>query len=129
MNDRQNIDYHIGGRLRLLRERLNLSEMELADRLAVDPSELLAYERGDRRIATPLLLELATILMVHITYFFVDDAVDPHKPNNSQERFSNQRVGAAEYSRLLVAFDAITSLHDRQMLVEFAEALTRGQPH
>jgi len=49
----------IGGRVRLVRERANLTQRELARRLSVSPSYLSAVERGEDKINVDIIIGLA----------------------------------------------------------------------
>ena len=48
--------------LRRRRERLGISQRDLADRLGVDQSSVAKWETGDRKPSGPLLIELMDLL-------------------------------------------------------------------
>ena len=64
------VDVHIGGRARIRRSSLGISEHELSNLLELDRSTLAAYEAGAQRINANLLLRIAKVLDVRPGYFF-----------------------------------------------------------
>lgn len=64
------VDLHIGGRLRLRRQALGLTQEQLAERLHVTSQQVQKYEKGLNRISASRLLDLASMLDVPIKYFF-----------------------------------------------------------
>lgn len=63
----------IGDRIRAARERLNLSQEDLALRLGKTQNAISLYERGLRAIHLSEIDGLAKALEVPISYFFGDD--------------------------------------------------------
>jgi transcriptional regulator with XRE-family HTH domain len=73
------IDLHIGQRLRNRRWLMNWTQQELANAVGIRFQQIQKYEKGDNRICSSRLWELARALEVPVTYFFegLDDrAVD-----------------------------------------------------
>jgi transcriptional regulator with XRE-family HTH domain len=62
-----------GARIRLARERLGLSQEDLASRIQRDQRAVSEYEHGKRRIAATDLPRLAAALEVPVLYFFEGD--------------------------------------------------------
>ena len=62
-----------GDRLRKARERLALTQEELAIRLGKNQNAISAYEKGRRAIRITELPRLAETLKVPIAYFFVEE--------------------------------------------------------
>ena len=75
------IDVHVGGRVRLRRMLLGMSQEKLGDSLGVTFQQVQKYEKGTNRIYASRLYQLAGILDVPITFFFEElisaPAVDP----------------------------------------------------
>ena len=61
---------HIGGRMRLRRTMLGLSQESLGDSLGLTFQQVQKYERGANRIGAGRLLQLANVLGVSISYFY-----------------------------------------------------------
>jgi ribosome-binding protein aMBF1 (putative translation factor) len=60
----------IGKHIAVRRSLCGLSKQQLAARMGVDPMEVEAYERGERRINCKLLLETAKQLKATPRFFF-----------------------------------------------------------
>src|ERR1044072_8104029 len=71
------IDVHVGGRVRLRRTLLGLSQEKLSDALCLTFQEVQKYGRGVNRIGASRLFDLSRLLDVPIGFFFDDmpDAV------------------------------------------------------
>ena len=64
------IDVHVGGRVRLRRVHLGLSQAKLAAALGLTFQQIQKYERGVNRISASKLFELAQLLEVPVSFFF-----------------------------------------------------------
>lgn len=64
------IDGHVGGRVKLRRMMLGLSQQTLARSLRVSYQQMQKNERGTNRIASSRLFELSLALDVPIQFFF-----------------------------------------------------------
>ena len=70
------IDVHVGGRVRLRRVMLGLSQDALAGRLGITFQQVQKYERGANRMGSSRLYDIAVALDVSVTYFFDDMSDD-----------------------------------------------------
>ena len=66
------IDIHVGKRLRLRRNMLNISLSDLADRLGVSYQQIQHYEKGTNRITASRLWDLSQVLSTDVRFFFDD---------------------------------------------------------
>jgi transcriptional regulator with XRE-family HTH domain len=64
------IDRHIGSRVRARRIMLGMSQERLADALGLTFQQVQKYEKGVNRIGASRLLQIAGILDVSIEFFF-----------------------------------------------------------
>ncbi|WP_239467810.1 helix-turn-helix domain-containing protein [Microvirga arvi] len=64
------IDKHIGSRVRARRIMLGMSQEKLADALGLTFQQVQKYEKGVNRIGASRLLHIASILDVSIEFFF-----------------------------------------------------------
>ena len=64
------IDIHVGGRLKLRRTLLGISQEKLAESVAITFQQIQKYERGINRIGASRLYDLASVLDVSVGYFF-----------------------------------------------------------
>lgn len=60
----------LGERIRLARERLGISQNELANRVSKDQKAISEYENGKRKLAVTDLVDMARVLEVPILFFF-----------------------------------------------------------
>ena len=70
------VDVHVGGRVRLRRTLLGLSQSALGDALGLTFQQVQKYERGANRISASKLWRLSQVLEVPVSFFFDDIAVD-----------------------------------------------------
>ena len=64
------IDVHVGGRIRLRRTLLGISQARLAEAIGLTFQQIQKYERGINRVSSSRLVDLANALDVAIPYFF-----------------------------------------------------------
>ena len=64
------MDVHVGQRLRVRRALLGLSQEKLAESIGLTFQQIQKYERGTNRISAGRLFELSKILDVPVSYFF-----------------------------------------------------------
>lgn len=70
------VDIHVGGRLRLRRKMLGVSQETLADALKLTFQQIQRYERGANRVSASKLYEIAKTLHIPVSFFF-DGLADP----------------------------------------------------
>jgi transcriptional regulator with XRE-family HTH domain len=66
----QDIDRHVGARVRERRIMLGLTQQQLADLIGVTYQQAHKYERGINRVSAGRLYEIASVLSVPVGYFF-----------------------------------------------------------
>lgn len=69
-NDAHPIDIYVGGRMRLRRIQLGLSQSALASKIGVSFQAVQKYESGDIRISASRLYDVAQVLEVSPAFFF-----------------------------------------------------------
>jgi transcriptional regulator with XRE-family HTH domain len=70
------VDLHVGGRVRMRRKLLGVSQEQLADALGLTFQQVQKYERGANRVSASKLYEIAKTLQVPVSFFF-DGLADP----------------------------------------------------
>jgi transcriptional regulator with XRE-family HTH domain len=68
----QDVDRHVGARMRARRIMLGLTQQQLADLIGVTYQQAHKYERGINRMAAGRLYKVAQVLGVDVSYFFED---------------------------------------------------------
>ncbi|MBV8937093.1 MAG: helix-turn-helix transcriptional regulator [Alphaproteobacteria bacterium] len=66
----QDIDRHVGARIRERRIMLGFTQQQLADLIGVTYQQAHKYERGINRVSAGRLFEVAQVLSVPVNYFF-----------------------------------------------------------
>lgn len=66
----QEIDRHVGSRIRERRIMLGLTQQQLADLIGVTYQQAHKYERAINRVSAGRLLEIAQVLSVPVSFFF-----------------------------------------------------------
>ena len=113
------IDSHVGQRMRQLRESLGLSQGRLGRQLGLTFSQVQKYEKGANRIGAGRLYILAGLLDVPIQYFFEEIGERP-------EKLVENRRTAAPGSELRELEDAFLSIPDdstRRSLIALVRSL------
>jgi transcriptional regulator with XRE-family HTH domain len=64
------IDVHVGGRVRLRRTLLGMSQEKLAESLGLTFQQVQKYERGANRVGASRLYDLSVVLGVPVSYFY-----------------------------------------------------------
>jgi len=95
------IDAHVGGRIRLRRTLLGLTQERLGEALGLTFQQVQKYERGANRVGASRLFDLARILEVPVGYFYDDLPVEAGGTLN--------RYGFAESSDGYGTDDALAS--------------------
>jgi len=70
------IDIHVGGRIRLRRTLMGMSQERLGEALGLTFQQVQKYERGVNRVGASRLFDLSRVLDVSISFFF-DDMPEP----------------------------------------------------
>src|SRR6201996_5506142 len=66
----QDIDRHVGARVRERRIMMGLTQQQLADLIGVTYQQAHKYERGINRVSAGRLYEISRVLSVPVSYFF-----------------------------------------------------------
>jgi transcriptional regulator with XRE-family HTH domain len=82
----QDIDRHVGARVRERRIMLGFTQQQLADLIGVTYQQAHKYERGINRVSAGRLFEIAHVLNVPVNYFFEGLMDDESRQVSSRER-------------------------------------------
>jgi len=122
------VDQHVGKRLRLRRNLLDLSQDELARHLGLTAQLIQKYEAGETRISASRLYDVAAQLAVPITWFFEELEQKPRPARSAErplERTPNwsDLVGKRESRQLLELYFGIPDERLRRKVLEVAQLL------
>ena len=126
------IDVHVGGRVRLRRTLLGMSQEKLAEAIGLTFQQVQKYERGANRIGSSRLFDLARILDVPVSYFFEDMSatVAARTPSRLRglgeakpEPFEPDPMAKRETLELVRAYYRIIDPQVRKRIFELTKAL------
>jgi len=119
------VDAHVGNRIRLRRMALGLSQEKLAQALGLTFQQVQKYEKGINRVGASRLYDLARVLDVPIGYFFED--LLPDASASGQGDVPTVPVSDAGLKRetleLLRAYNRINDPVVRRRVYDLARAL------
>ena len=97
-------DLHVGGRVRLRRKEMGISQTELAEAVKLTFQQIQKYERGTNRVSASKLHEIARYLNVHIGYFFEGMPDNETGEISTSEKNAGTFLKSAEGQELAAAF-------------------------
>ncbi len=123
------IDVHVGGRVRLRRMVLGMSQEKLGEQLGLTFQQVQKYEKGVNRIGAGRLFDLSHVLGVPIQFFYED--APSHQAENSHGGFAERTtetdiidfLGTREGLELNKAFVRIRDAKARRAIVDLIRSL------
>lgn len=124
------VDLHVGGRVRMRRKFLGLSQTDLAEALGLTFQQVQKYERGSNRISASKLFEIARTLKVPVAYFF-----EGYGQNEAVEGFTESQSEQAVHGFLMTtegieiaeAFPRIKNAKHRRKVMELVRTLAEDE--
>lgn len=118
------IDLHVGKRLRRRRRLLGMTQQDLAGHVGVRFQQIQKYECGANRITASRLYDLSRALNVSVQYFFdgIIPADAPANAANDAERLEGDILSQKETLELVRAYYRLSE-RPRRRLLELAKAL------
>ena len=125
------VDVHVGGRVRLRRTLLGMSQTDLGKALGVTFQQIQKYESGKNRIAASRLFQLSHVLDVPLSYFFDDmppleEADASGMSGGVQESSAPDLMVKRETLELVRAYYRIRDPKVRDALRYMAKAMDKG---
>ena len=125
------IDVHVGGRVKMRRMLVGMSQEKLGEQLGLTFQQVQKYEKGSNRIGASRLWDLARILEVPVHYFF--DGLDGnHAPaegfaEQPQQDYFLEFVNSSEGIQLIKAFVEIKDPRVRRALLGLVRSLANEE--
>lgn len=119
------IDVHVGGRVRLRRMMLGMSQEKLGEQLGITFQQIQKYEKGTNRIGASRLQNIAAVLTVPVGFFF-DGAPGPNDAVAEDSKSGSYVVdflSSSEGLQLNRAFVRIPDPRVRRRVVDLVRAL------
>lgn len=119
------IDIHVGSRIRLRRNMLNMSQEKLGEKLGITFQQIQKYEKGTNRVGASRLQAIAEIMTVPVSYFFEEAPSHDGKTGGFSENETTyvDFCSSAEGIQLMRAFTNISDVKVRRKLIDLAKAL------
>ena len=123
-------DVFVGGRVRMRRKMLGLSQEKLGDKLGITFQQIQKYEKGTNRVGASRLKAMSDALEVPISYFFPDSPPEGAAAGLHEDgaTFLNDFMSTSEGLELSRAFVRITNAKARRKLIELAKAIAESEP-
>ncbi|RAK56841.1 helix-turn-helix domain-containing protein [Phenylobacterium deserti] len=122
MNDQ--IDVHLGKRLRRRRRLLGLTQQQLADACGVRFQQIQKYECAANRMSAARLWQLAEALEVPVGYFYEGLGDSAPKSRDSE---AGEVMARKETRDLIRAYYSLSE-RPRRRLLDLAKSLHGGEP-
>ena len=107
-----NFNKHLGGKLRMRRLSLGLTQTKVAQAINVTFQQIQKYEKGTNGISSLRIMQLANFLKVPIVYFFEDFPTYANSP--AEEGFA--KTEDLNYSFLVKLFSALSENQREKIL-------------
>ena len=125
------VDLHVGGRVRMRRKMLGVSQERLAEALGLTFQQVQKYERGANRISASKLYDIARFLSAPISYFF-EGLTDPTQSSGVQHDSSSEQhvhgfLMTSEGLELAAAFPRIGRPRLRRRILDLVRALSEEE--
>ena len=120
------IDRHVGSRVRLRRQLLNMSQEKLGEELGVTFQQVQKYERGANRIGAGRLWTLARVLDVPGSFFYEGVSETLNQPGfaeGDQTPIIDDFIQSADGVQLAQAFARIRDSKVRRRILELVRTL------
>ena len=125
------VDIHVGGRVRLRRTLLGMSQEKLGEAIGLTFQQVQKYERGANRVGASRLFDLSRVLDVPIGFFFeeMSDDVAAKSPRQirgmaeTQATFEPDPMAKRETLELVRAYYRIGDPKVRKRLFEMTKSL------
>ena len=120
------VDVHVGGRIRLRRNMVGMSQEKLGAHLGITFQQIQKYEKGTNRVGASRLQAISSILEVPVDYFF--DGAPGEKPTDgfaedSQTTYVVDFLSSTEGLLLNRAFARIGDPKVRRRIIELVRTL------
>ena len=122
------IDAHVGGRVRLRRTLLGMSQEKLGNAVGLTFQQIQKYERGLNRIGSSRLFQFSRVLDVPVSFFFDDMPGEQMSrkivaPEDLRGSFDDDNLSRRETLELVRAYYRINDRNMRRRVYELIKAI------
>ncbi|CAN7429717.1 helix-turn-helix transcriptional regulator [Phenylobacterium sp. LjRoot225] len=115
------IDEHLGRRLRRRRRLLGLTQQQLASACGVRFQQIQKYECAANRMSAARMWQLAQVLDVPVSYFY--EGFGPQRETRVRDGEAQREVFTRKETRDLIRAYYSLSEHPRRRLLDLAKSL------
>lgn len=120
------IDLHVGTRIRIRRQLMNMTQEKLGENLGVTFQQVQKYERGTNRVGASRLWNISRVLDVPVSFFY-DGLEDNHEyeqvAENKQMPVVYDFINSSDGVAFAKAVSKINNKAVRRQLLELARSL------
>ncbi|MEP6342685.1 MAG: helix-turn-helix transcriptional regulator [Maricaulaceae bacterium] len=120
------IDLHVGTRIRIRRQLMNMTQEKLGENLGVTFQQVQKYERGTNRVGASRLWNISRVLDVPVSFFY-DGLEDNHEyeqvAENKQMPVVYDFINSSDGVAFAKAVSKIKNKAVRRQLLELARSL------
>ena len=125
------IDVHVGGRVRMRRLMLDMSQGKLGDALGLTFQQVQKYEKGRNRIGASRLQEISQILQAPVSFFFegVPEIAGQHLGQGTgapSPTYMSEFMTSKEGVALAMAFSQVNDAKLRSGIVNLVEQIVNA---
>ena len=119
------VDKHVGGRVRMRRMMLDMSQEKLGDALGLTFQQVQKYEKGTNRISASRLQHISHVLQVPVPFFFEGAPQVLGQPNEIGEApaYVSDFLASSHGLALAKAFTRIKEPKLRQFIINLVEEI------
>ena len=128
------IDVHVGGRVRLQRMLLGISQEKLGEKLGLTFQQIQKYEKGVNRIGASRLFDLAHVLGVPVQFFYdnvpaadIAAIATPGLAERSGDSYIFDFLNTREGLELNKAFARISDPKARRAILDLVRSLANEE--
>lgn len=129
MKAADDIDAHVGNRVRMRRMTLSISQEQLGEALGLTFQQIQKYEKGQNRIGAGRLFKIAQILSVPVEFFYegLPSTISSNEDQEAIERNAEvQRfLASPEGHALSAAFLKISCGATRRRIVDLVNTIAK----
>ena len=123
------VDLYVGGRIRLRRRTLGVSQERLAEDLGLTFQQVQKYERGANRVSASKLYEIARSLSVPVAFFFegLTDPVSGGVAEQGADAILHDFLMTSEGVELASLFPMIRRPRIRRRILDLVRAMVEEE--
>ena len=122
------VDKHVGGRVRMRRMMLSMSQEKLGNALGLTFQQVQKYEKGTNRVSSSRLQQISQILQVPVSFFFEGlPTAGSNTHSAPSPEYVNDFLATSDGLNLTAAFVRIKSSKTRRRIVDLVEEIAGSE--